>query len=63
MPAARRQDLDQKSINLHELVFKLTDLLQRSLGPSIIIQSQLPTGLSLVRAVTNQLESALLTMS
>jgi PAS domain S-box-containing protein len=60
---ARRQDLDQRSINLHELVFEMTDLLQRSLGPSIVIQSQFPTGLSLVRADTNQLESALLNLA
>ncbi|HEX7110316.1 MAG TPA: PAS domain S-box protein [Aestuariivirga sp.] len=60
---ARRQDLDQKSINLHELVFEMTDLLQRSLGPSIMIQSQFPLGLSLVRADTNQLESALLNLA
>ena len=60
---ARRQDLDQKSINLHELVFEMTDLLQRSLGPSIIIESQFPLGLPMVRADTNQLESALLNLA
>ena len=60
---ARRQDLDQKPINLHKLVLEMTDLLQRSLGPSIMIQSQFPTGLSLVRADTNQLESALLNLA
>ncbi len=60
---ARRQDLDQKSINLHELVLEMTDLLQRSLGPSIMIQSQFPTGLSMVRTDSNQLESALLNLA
>ena len=60
---ARRQDLDQKPINLHKLVLEMTDLLQRSLGPSIMILSQFPTGLSLVRADTNQLESALLNLA
>lgn len=60
---ARRQDLDQKSINLHELIFEMTELLQRSLGPTIMIQSQFPLGLSLVRADTNQLESALLNLA
>ncbi len=39
---ARRQDLDQKPVNLHELVFEMTDLLQRSLGPSIVIEVAIP---------------------
>jgi PAS domain S-box-containing protein len=60
---ARRQDLDQKSVNLHELVFEMTDLLQRSLGPSIIIEARFPMGLSMVRADSNQLESALLNLA
>ena len=60
---ARRQDLDQKPVNLHELVFGMTDLLQRSLGPSIIIESKFPLGLSMVRADSNQLESALLNLA
>jgi PAS domain S-box-containing protein len=60
---ARRQDLDMTSINLHELVFEMTDLLQRSLGPSIMIESKFPLALSMVRADTNQLESALLNLA
>jgi PAS domain S-box-containing protein len=60
---ARRQDLDQKPVNLQELVLEMTDLLQRSLGPSIIIESQFPLGLSMVRADSNQLESALLNLA
>ncbi|HUQ35409.1 MAG TPA: PAS domain S-box protein [Aestuariivirga sp.] len=60
---ARRQDLDQKSVNLHEFIFEMTDLLQRSLGPSIIIESRFPMGLSMVRADSNQLESALLNLA
>ena len=60
---ARRQDLDQKPVNLHELVFEMTDLLQRSLGPSIVIASRFPMGLSMVRADSNQLESALLNLA
>ena len=60
---ARRQDLDEKPISLPELVFDMTDLLQRSLGPSIIIGSQFPLGLSRVRADANQLESALLNLA
>ena len=60
---ARRQDLDHKSVNLHELVFEMTDLLQRSLGPSIMIEARFPMGLSMVRADSNQLESALLNLA
>lgn len=60
---ARRQDLDQKPVNLHELVFEMTDLLQRSLGPSIMIESRFPMRLSMVRADANQLESALLNLA
>jgi len=60
---ARRQDLDEKPVNLHELVFEMTDLLQRSLGPSIMIESHFPIGLSMVRADSNQLESALLNLA
>jgi PAS domain S-box-containing protein len=60
---ARRQDLDQKAVNLHELVFEMTDLLQRSLGPSILIELNFPMGLSNVRTDSNQLESALLNLA
>jgi PAS domain S-box-containing protein len=60
---ARRQDLDQKPVDLHELVFEMTELLQRSLGPSIVIESRFPIGLSKVRTDSNQLESALLNLA
>jgi PAS domain S-box-containing protein len=60
---ARRQDLDHRSVNLRELVFEMTDLLQRSLGPSIMIETLFPMGLSMVRADSNQLESALLNLA
>jgi len=60
---ARRQDLDQKPVNLNELIFEMTELLQRSLGPSIVIESRFPIGLSKVRADSNQLESALLNLA
>ena len=60
---ARRQDLDQKAVNLHELVFEMTDLLQRSLGPSIMIESRFPMGLPNVHTDSNQLESALLNLA
>lgn len=60
---ARRQDMDQRPVNVHELVFEMTDLMQRSLGPSILIELRFPMGLSKVRADANQLESALLNLA
>ena len=60
---ARRQDFDQKAVNLPELVLGMTDLLQRSLGPSIRIESHFPLGLPKVRTDSNQLESAILNLA
>ena len=60
---ARRRDFDQKAVNLPELVLGMTDLLQRSLGPSIQIESRFPLGLPKVRTDSNQLESALLNLA
>ena len=60
---ARRQDLDEKPISVNGLVTGMTNLLQRSLGPTIIIESHFPPGLPKVRADANQLESALLNLA
>ncbi len=60
---ARRQDMDQRPVNVHELVFEMSDLMQRSLGPSILMDLRFPMGLSRVRADSNQLESALLNLA
>ena len=57
---ARRQELDEKPIDLVELVGSMSDLLQRSLGPSIPIRTRFPSSLAKVRTDGNQLESALL---
>ena len=60
---ARRQDLNQKPVNLLELVLGMTDLLQRSLGPSIRIESRFPMGLPMIQTDPNQLEAALLNLA
>ena len=60
---ARRQDLNQKAVNLPELVLGMTDLLQRSLGPSIRIESRFPMGLPKIQTDPNQLEAALLNLA
>jgi PAS domain S-box-containing protein len=59
---ARRQDMDQKPIEIQKLVSDLIDLLQRSVGPTIIIESKFPSKLSMVRADQNQLEACLLNL-
>lgn len=60
---ARRQELDEKPIDLVELVGSMSDLLQRSLGPSIPIRTRFPSSLAKVRTDGNQLESALLNLA
>lgn len=60
---ARRQALDQKPVDLVELVRGMSDLLQHSLGPSIRIEMRFPLALPKVRADGNQLEAALLNLA
>jgi signal transduction histidine kinase len=45
------------------LVHGMTDLLQRSPGPSISIETRFPLGLDAVLADNNQLESVLLNLA
>jgi PAS domain S-box-containing protein len=59
---ARVQELKQETIAIPELVRGMTDLLQRSLGPSVRIETRFPLLLAPVRADTNQLEMALLNL-
>ncbi|MDP1837873.1 MAG: PAS domain S-box protein [Reyranella sp.] len=60
---ARRQELDPEPIDVPTLVRGMTDLLQRSLGPSIEIETRFPLALGLVQADANQLEMALLNLA
>lgn len=59
---ARRQELDRKAVDLPELVHGMSDLLQRSIGPSIRIEAHFPIGLPKVETDANQLEAALLNL-
>jgi PAS domain S-box-containing protein len=59
---ARRQDLNPEAIDIPSLVRGMTDLLQRSLGPSVSIDTRFPLSLSAVSADANQLEMALLNL-
>jgi PAS domain S-box-containing protein len=60
---ARRQDLNPEPLDVPSLVRGMTDLLRRSLGPSIDIELRFPLTLGPVRADTNQLEMALLNLA
>ena len=60
---ARRQDLKLESVDVPDLVRGMTDLLQRSLGPLIQIETRFPLVLGPVSADANQLEMALLNLA
>ncbi len=60
---ARRQELNSETIHVPELVRGMTDLLQRSLGQSIIIETRFPLALKPIRADANQVEMALLNLA
>jgi PAS domain S-box-containing protein len=60
---ARRQELKTQAIDLPELVRGMTGLLQRSLGPSVRIDTRFPLGLAPALTDLNQLETALLNLA
>ncbi len=60
---ARRQDLEFSPVDVIALVRNMTDLLQRSLGPSISIETRFPLKIGVVSADANQLEMALLNLA
>ena len=59
---ARRQDLKLVRVEIPALVRGMTDLIERSLGPSIAIDTRFPLRLDAVIADVNQLEMALLNL-
>jgi len=59
---ARVQELKQEAIVIPELVRGMTDLLQRSLGPSVRIETRFPLVLAPAQTDANQLEMALLNL-
>jgi PAS domain S-box-containing protein len=59
---ARRQELTTDIIQIPELVRGMSEMLQRSLGQSISIETRFPLKLSAVVADSNQLELALLNL-
>ncbi|MBY5767935.1 response regulator [Rhizobium leguminosarum] len=60
---ARQQDLQVKPVDLAELVSGMNDLLRRSVGSSISIETSLPTSLPPALVDANQLELALLNLA
>ncbi|WP_315975121.1 hybrid sensor histidine kinase/response regulator [Microvirga yunnanensis] len=60
---SRQQDLTPQAVDVPKLVSGMTDLLARSLGPSIEIVTQFPAGLPSVKVDPNQLEMALLNLA
>jgi PAS domain S-box-containing protein len=60
---ARRQELDLRPVDLVELTRGMRDLLQRSLGPQIAIETRFPLALDSVMADPHQLETSLLNLA
>jgi PAS domain S-box-containing protein len=60
---ARRQDLKPEPVDVPDLVLGMADLLRRSIGPSVRIETRFPLGLPRARVDANQLELALLNLA
>jgi len=60
---ARKQDLQVRSVSVYDLVAGMTDLLSRSLGPLIELETSFPTSLKQVEADPNQIELAILNLA
>jgi signal transduction histidine kinase len=59
----RRQLLQPRAVNITSLLNDLSDLLQRSIGPTIRLVMDLPRDLPAIRVDPNQLELALLSLA
>jgi PAS domain S-box-containing protein len=60
---ARRQELKPEAVDLPNLVHGMTDLLQRSIGPQVHIETRFPLGLPRVMVDAHQCELALLNLT
>jgi CheY-like chemotaxis protein/two-component sensor histidine kinase len=60
---ARRQDLSVRSVDVAKLLDGMTDMIRRSLGPSIEVQISHQPGLPPARVDPNQLELAILNLA
>ena len=60
---ARKQDLRPEAVDLPQLVHGMTDMLQRSLGPMVRVETRFPLDLPPVHADAHQLELAVLNLA
>jgi PAS domain S-box-containing protein len=60
---ARRQELSLTAVNIKALVSGMSEMLDRSLGPMMTIETDIPEGLPSIKADANQLETALLNLT
>lgn len=60
---SRRQDLDIEPVDLWTLIRGMTDMLQRSIGPAVIVETHFPLNLPSVRTDPNQMVNALLNLA
>ena len=60
---ARRQELKHEAVDLARLVNNMLELLERSLGPAVDIETRFPLEAVRVRTDANQLENALLNLA
>jgi len=60
---ARRQDLKPERVDVERLVAGMTELMARTLGPTITVEVQMPAQLPQVEIDPNQLEGALLNLA
>ena len=60
---SRQQPLEPEALDLGRLVSNISELLRRTLGETIAIETVLPGGLWLTRIDSNQLENALLNLA
>jgi PAS domain S-box-containing protein len=60
---ARRQELRPEPVDVLSLVYGMQEMLERTLGPSIAIELQVPTTLSRVQVDAHQLELTLLNLA
>lgn len=60
---SRRQELQLEAVDIVELIRGMTDMLQRSIGPAIIVETHFPLQLPKVCTDPNQLANALLNLA
>jgi PAS domain S-box-containing protein len=60
---ARRQELSLTAVDIKTLVSGMSEMLDRSLGPLITIETDIPDDLPSIKADANQLETALLNLT